>query len=175
MRHPAFGNLEPGRSKAPSRRLPISLNAKYPEELLWNGRVPDQNFDPDELLYFRTPEFNESGHVDAVHIRFPDTSVNRGKYSSPQSVLLASIPRFLKHKVAEFKVRDIPANTRSGDGRVFDISIVHDPVKPPAEEENYAHSEIRCFDRGVRRQRVSAVAEKYVREILGMAMRRAQQ
>jgi len=150
------------------------LNAEYPEELLWKGRVPDQSFDPEELLYFRTPGFNESGHVDAAHIRFPDTSVNRGKYSSPQSVLFAKIPQFLNYQVAKFQVRDIPANVRSGDARVFDISIVHDPVKPPEEEENYAHSEIRCFHQGVRRSRIPPAAEKYVREIIGMAMKPAQ-
>jgi hypothetical protein len=120
------------------------------------------------------PEFNERGQVDAAHIAFPDTSVNRSKYSSPEHVLLVRHPKFADQKVAKFLVQDIPATTFSGDKkRTFTVKIVHDPVGPPEEpEENYAHCEIRSFEGGMRSVRLPRAAEKFVREILGMAMSR---
>lgn len=151
------------------------MNGKTPQDLYWSGRVPDQVFLPDELLYFRVPGFNEHGNVDAAHIPFPDTSVNRSKYSSPEHLLLVRYPQFIDQKVAQFFVRDIPSSAVSGDKkRTFDIKIVHDPVRPPEElEENYAHSEIQSFDGPARCAKLSRAAEKYVREILGRSMNRA--
>lgn len=166
------------KSNPPCRAFQNSLNPEYPpdypQELLWKGRNPDQSFQVDELLYFRTPAFNESGHVDGNWIPFPDTSVNRGKYSSPRSVLFARYPKFLNQKVAEFAVGDIPKSVTTGDGRIFDIRIEHDPVKPPQELfENYSHCEIRCFQNNTRSTRVSDAAKKFVREVLGAKMKPA--
>ena len=149
------------------------MNGRTPEEIHWRDRSPDQAFAPDEVLYYRVPAFNERGQVDAAHIRFPDTSVNRGKYSAPEHLLLANFPKFVEQKVARFVVRDIPPHVSSGDRkRIFGIRLEHDPIRPPQGEENYAHCEIRCFEDGARRNRIPAAAEKYVREILGMRMAR---
>src|SRR5215469_9455340 len=98
------------RDSAPlSRGLRNTLPPEYPRELLCNGRDPDQVFTPDENLYYRVENFDIQGKVPVEQIRCPDTSVNRGKYSQPKHVLYAQIPKYLGHKVAVLKVREIPA------------------------------------------------------------------
>jgi hypothetical protein len=150
------------------------LNGKNLNDLLWAGREPDPTFLPNEQLFLRVPQFNQNGSVDAAHVRFPDTSVNRGKYSEPEHLLMACGGRFKDDKVAVFYVRDIPNETATGDGRRIDIRIAHDPVRPPEEaEENYAHSEIRSFENGVRCSSISKPAAKFVRIWMAERMTRA--
>jgi hypothetical protein len=101
----------------------------------------------------------------------PDTSVNRGKYSRPEHVLFARFPLYLGQQVAQFQVRDIPAPLVSGTGEQFQFAIAHDPVRPPEEaNENYAHSEIRAFNAGVRTRKVSPKVQKEFRQILSERM-----
>jgi hypothetical protein len=146
---------------------------EYPTELLWNGRLPDQNFTPDELLYYRVPKFDDRGKVSVQDVTpVPNMSVNRGKYSLPQHVLFARFPMYLGQQVAQFQVADIPPTLTSGTGEVFTFGIVHDPVRPPEEpNENYAHSEIRAFFAGVPNDRVPSKIKKEFRQILSELMR----
>jgi hypothetical protein len=154
--------------------LSSSSTPDYPAELLWNGRGIDDVFSPEEFLYYRVQDFNELGKVNVSEVRFPDTSVNRGKYSSPEHVLFAQWPRFVNSKVAQMQVKDIPANKRSGDGTQFDVKVVHNPVKPPEEEdENYAHSEICCFVGTQKRKNVPDLVRKFVRQKIADSMRPA--
>jgi hypothetical protein len=148
--------------------LASSSIPRYPSELLWNGRQPDQVFDPDESLFYRVNEVDHRGKVGSVDVILcPNTSVNRGKYSKPVHVLYAQLPKFLAWKVMEFRVRQIPLELEHPDRRVFRFELVHDPVRPPIEpDENYAHSEIRAFHQGQPSKRLPGLVEKKFRQVL---------
>jgi hypothetical protein len=166
-----FGKSNRAKLEGPWRKLASTLIPEYPRELLWHGRGPDQNFEPDEPLYYRVEKFDGRGKVSVLDVHCPDMSVNRGKYSQPEHVLYAKLPQFLGHRVARFYVRDIPGQVRSGDGRDFRFAIVHEPIRPPEElDENYAHSEIHAFLGGERKKRVSNLVSKEFRQILSERM-----
>jgi hypothetical protein len=142
---------------------------------LWNGRQADQSFAPDEPLYYRVPAFVQ-GKVSPQDVTpCPDTSVNRSKYagSRPEHVLFARFPQFLKHESAQFRVGDIPPTLLTGDNEQINFSIVHDPTRPPEEQnENYAHCEIRAFIGGQRTSRISSKVKREYRQLLTDAMNR---
>jgi hypothetical protein len=139
------------------------LPPKYPQELLWKGRQLDPAFQSDELLYYRVEGFDVQGKVNVDEIRAPDTSVNRGKYSRPEHVLYASLPKYLNFKVAQFQVREIPKELHTGDGRAITFRVEHDPtIKTNEVDENYAHSEIRAFEGNERKKNISqSVLKQY--------------
>jgi hypothetical protein len=147
------------------------LPPEYPIELLWNGREPDQIFDPNEYLYSRVKEFDIQGKVGIEHIQCPDTSVNRGKFSRPEHVLYARLPKYIHYRVVGFRVSEIPAQAVSDDEQVFDFRIAHDPTLPSENtDENYAHSEIRGFKGIERKKRIPATACKRYRMRLRQVM-----
>jgi len=153
--------------------LSASSIPNYPRELLWNGRQPDQNFEADELLFYRAKALDERGKVGSVDVMCPNTSVNRGKYSKPVHVLYAKLPRFLNWHVLEFHVGDIPAELQHPDGRKFQFVVVHDPVKPPIEpDENYAHSEVRALQNQQSCKRLPGLVDKQIRQFLADRMER---
>jgi len=108
-----------------------------------NNRLVDPNFQKDERLYYRCQEdfFDEKGNIVGSSIKFPTCSVNRGKYSKPEDVLL---PDYLNWGIVEFQVGNIPAQLKTPDGKEFDFKVEHDPT-----EENYSHSEIRTYKDGL--------------------------
>ena len=144
---------------------------EYPADLLWNGRQPDQHFDPTELLYYRVKEFDPQGKVGIEQIRCPDMSVNRGTLCQPQHALYARFPRYLQYKVAQFQVSDIPEQTVADNDQVFSFKIAHDPT-PKSEEtdENFAHCEIRSFQDEERKKRIAKTAVKLYQMKLRSAM-----
>jgi hypothetical protein len=152
--------------------LAASSIPSYPADLLWNGRAPDQNFDLDELLFYRVPEVDDIGKIGSIDVIFcPNTSVNRGKYSKPVYSLYARMPKFLDWRVMEFRVGDIPDELEHPDKRRFQFRIAHDPVKPPEElDENYAHAEIRAWHKDERPKRLPGLVEKEYRQILADIM-----
>jgi len=157
--------------------LASSSTPSYPSELLWNGRQVDQDFDLDELLYYRVENFDERGKVSAIDsILCPDTSFNRSKYSKPEHVLYAQLPRFLKWKVARIAVRDVPPTLRHPDpkdAREFQFKVVHEPVRrnPPLDpDENYAHCEIQTFHNLERKKRVPGLVAKLYSQTLAELM-----
>jgi hypothetical protein len=102
------------------------------------GRPVDPHFEPDERLYLRVHEDHlDSGRLGAGAIRFTEQSVNRGKYSQPEWVL---IPRFFDWAIAQFTVQDVPNSIASPGGPVFTFKTEHLP-----EQDNYSHSEIRTY------------------------------
>jgi hypothetical protein len=152
--------------------LAASSIPNYPEELLWNGRQPDQTFDANEFLFYRVTALDERGKVGSVDVMCPNTSVNRGKYSRPIHVLYARLPRFLNWRVVEFRVGEIPGELEHPDGRKFQFKIVHDPVQPPIEpDENYAHSEIRAVHNQQPSKRLPGLVDKLFRQLLADCMR----
>ena len=105
------------------------------------GRRVDPYFEPSEKLYRRC----QVGHVVAGRIlpqafRSPDFSVNRGKYSEPEDVL---IPSYERWGIVGFQVKDVPSRVFSGGGAQFEFRVDHDP-----EENNYSHSEVRTYKNG---------------------------
>ena len=142
--------------------MPIST----PERLLQQGRAIDPEFAPGESLYLRySPqiEATEDLPASAMAIRFPDFSVNRGKYSEPEDVLIPNWPDF---GIAAFRVRDVPTSV-SGRGIVYEFKVEHDPL-----ELNYAHSEVRTYKDGKRRREVKLRSQ---RRPLGRFLAREQQ
>jgi hypothetical protein len=117
-----------------------------PERLKQNNRPSVQEFDPQELLFLRFIQLiQEGGYFYPASIGFPDFSVNRGRFSEPEDVLL---PIYLNLGIATFNVEDIPDEKVFGEGSsqetVYSFVIVHVP-----EPDNYAHSEIRTKKNGV--------------------------
>jgi len=120
-----------------------------PERLKQNNRSAVQEFDPQELLFHRFKKLNEEGdHLYPAQVRFPDFSVNRGRFSEPEDVLL---PIYLNWGIVSFNVEDIPDEKVIGEGNsqetVYSFIIVHVP-----EQDNYAHSEVRTEKNGVYNQ-----------------------
>ena len=105
------------------------------------GRPVDSHFEPTEKLYRRCQGDHIVGdRVLPQAFRAPDFSVNRGKYSQPEDVLMPSYERW---GVVSFQVKDVPARILSAGGAKFEFGIVHDP-----EEDNYSHSEVRAYKNG---------------------------
>jgi hypothetical protein len=148
--------------------LATSSIPNYPEELLINGRSPDEIFEADELLFYRAPKLDERGKIGSVDVICPNTSVNRGKYSKPIHTLYCRFPQFINWFVLEIRVGDVPKELQSGDGKKLQFFPVHDPTPPP--EENYAHAEIRALLEQQPKKRWSALVEKQFRQILADRM-----
>lgn len=128
-----------------------------PPRFLINNRPIDNEFEENESLYLRFSavgiDSTLENRLPVAAIKFPDVSVNRGKYSQPTDVL---IPFWIQHGIAELEVGDIPSSLMSGDekdknSKNYDFKVEHDPVGPdhPSYQkykfENYAHSEIRVY------------------------------
>jgi hypothetical protein len=147
---------------------------KYCADLLWRERQLDQDFDPEELLFYRIQGFDSQGLANVDDILFPNTSVNRGKFSRPEHALCFRYPKFANWKVAQFKVGEIPEDIiEPVNHTVFKFRIFHDPtLKTEAEDENYAHSEIRAFVNEVRKKNVSS---SHVQKTYRMELRRVMQ
>ena len=113
-----------------------------PREMFRNGRPVDPDFEPEEELYLRClPDQVDGQYLLPTAIKFTNQSVNRGRYSKPEWVL---IPDWLHLGIASFEVRDVPPTPESlGDVR-YEFKVEHDPF-----EDNYAHSEIRTYKNGV--------------------------
>jgi hypothetical protein len=138
---------------------------------MWRaGRDPDQDFsEPGESLYYRCrPEHVEDGHIlpegqGQPPFSFtgkapPGVSVNRGRYSQPEDVLVPGVgqpsDRYDGYVVACLYVRDVP--TAADD---FRFRLAHVP-----EEDNYSHSEIRAFrNNGVESVRPPPSVRKWLR------------
>lgn len=145
----------------------MSISANYPEELLWNGRSLDPDFDPEEYLYIRVQYVDEYGRFTNLDVKGPDTSFNRAKYSKPAHVLYARYPMFLEWHVGGLQVKEIPGPLYSGDKRKFDFQVEHVPVRPPEEEnENYSHSEVRSYVAAVRQKKLPSKVGKEYRELM---------
>lgn len=125
-----------------------SSQPELPARMYRNGREIDPVFDPEELVYHRCILSDlVDGKFSSVSIKFPDWSVNRGKYCRPSDVLL---PSWLDFGVAEFKVKDVPSDMKSSGDTNFNFKIEHDPL-----EENYSHSELRVYKNGFHDKKVS--------------------
>ena len=121
--------------------------ANIPERLLRNGRAENQIFDTHERLFFRF-RFNSENdslvgkRISPSAIWFPDLSTNRELCSEQEDVLL---PNFLDWGIASFEVGALPAPiTPLPDGKLHELRPHHDP-----EENNYSHTEVRCFKGGI--------------------------
>lgn len=121
--------------------------ADRPENLLCNGRHPDQDFPSSEALYrLFLPTQMVEGQFVAAAFRVPDMSVYRSRFCTDHE---AKFDR-PDDGVLQFKVSEIPLVLKSGDDKEYEIKPVHNPVGPnDIYPENYAHAEIRAFEDGV--------------------------
>lgn len=128
----------------------------------------DNEFAPSERLFLRLhPEHFSNRHTDPPRVlvgavRFPDFSVNRGKYSEPEDVLA---PHWPKWGISAFRVDHVPPSLSWEDGRTYDFRVEHVP-----EEHNYAHSEVRTYKDGERGHEPNKVLKMKFRAILAERM-----
>lgn len=124
-----------------------------PPYLLKNDRPADEHFVETERLYIRCLKEQIDEEKDEFIIatldysileleedipRFPNTSVNRGKYCRPRDVLL---PIFLDWGVVYVKVKHTKLDyEHPPTGEKLTLKPVHDPL-----EMNFSHAEIQVF------------------------------
>lgn len=94
----------------------------------------------DECLFLRCiPDHVDEGRVHSAGIRFPNTSVNRCRYSEPEDVIIPE-PEMA---YARLRTRDVPGALTSPGQVTVAFVVEHDP-----EEDNFSHCEIRAFKDG---------------------------
>lgn len=108
-----------------------------PHEMRRNGRAVDCIFSDDEPLYIRFKILDEDGRVPMDQIRSTNQSVNRGKYSRPEWVLITENNVLGHFGYGLFHVQDIPCTITKDGSPQYWFRISHSP-----EEWNYSHSEI---------------------------------
>ena len=115
-----------------------------PKRLLQAGRKAAPSFDSKELLFMRLcAKHYDDGKLNAVGaIRFPEFSVNRGKFSEPEDVLL---PDWGNWGIVGFSVGDVRsvASVPQCSTTEYTWDVVHVP-----QEMNFSHSEVRCCKNG---------------------------
>ena len=105
------------------------------------GRPIDPIFEPAEWLYHRCKlEEVDGDRLLPTAISFRNWSVNRGKYSEPEDVL---IPDWKDWGIAKFRAEHVPGPMNTAGDTVWEFKIEHDPL-----EDNYSHSEIRSYKNG---------------------------
>ena len=102
------------------------------------GRPLAQEFAEEEPLYLRygCEDFAEN-QLQYSAVRFPQMSVNRGRFSEPEDVLFSEEGKFDGLGVLELRVADIPKRLEQDNGPAYVFFMHHAPL-----EDNYAHSEI---------------------------------
>ena len=132
--------------------------------MLRGGRLADPCFCPDEALYWRCTKatLRSIQLRSGAAFRCPDFSVNRGKYSAPEWVLL---PCHHGQGIIQLLVGDIPVQKicPKDSPHVFTCGVEHMPC-----ERNYSHSEVRWYKNGhhERNMSVPKTAKKVVRQKL---------
>lgn len=116
------------------------MDNAIPEEMRRNGRPIDPDFHPTESLYIRLPGKNRK-KADIADIRLPIQSANRSKYGKPEWVLL---PSYVDDSVGAVEVEHVRIEGTSKGSVHYELRVEHVP-----EENNYAHSEIRTYKKGV--------------------------
>lgn len=129
-----------------------------PERMWQKGRPVDSHFEPTEALYYRcNPEhvINDGQALAVPGVKFPNTSMNRGKYSEPEDVLIPPVDKPLPGiELMRIAVLTVQAVS-------FEISL-----QPPAKScafrvehvplyGNYSHSEVRAYKDGKREEKMS--------------------
>jgi len=117
-----------------------------PQEMYSGDRQPVQEFDSDELFYYRVdPEFIQpDGSVLPVHVHCPNLSCNRSKFSQTWYVLFP-LDKFGLWAVFQFDFNEVDKKIK-GDGQdatVYDVVMIHCPLV-----DNYAHCEVRILRNG---------------------------
>jgi hypothetical protein len=122
---------------------------------MWRfGRKIDQEFDPAEALYRRCEkkdlvggDENSQEVLSPLSVRFPDFSVNRGKHSEPEDVLIPSVGEppdiYSQMGIVKFTVGLVRWEHRS-DQVKYQMKVEHNPA-----DDNYSHSEVRVYKNGV--------------------------
>jgi hypothetical protein len=132
-------------------------------------RREDPNFSPQELLYQRyRREHWTNGVFIGLGFRFPQQSVNRGKYSEPRDVLFSETGQYAGYGVLQYEVRNVRVTQKNDDNETFNLYPKHVPL-----EDNYAHTELwcECPERQNLNALPSPAVRKYFRTELGRCAR----
>ena len=107
-----------------------------------NGRPVDNDFPDEERLFFRIEEavLADGEKIPPSAVPFPNTSMNRERYSLPEDVLLGK-QGFLVYGTAVAQVRINHQTTSDrGASTYYRLCPIHVPL-----EDNYSHTELRVF------------------------------
>jgi hypothetical protein len=143
-----------------------SGSVNIPDEMLTRGRPAIQDFDNDELLFYRLEQYYPVGsHPSGLSLRRPEFSVNREKYGGKPDYVL--IPDWLRFGIATFHPHDLP-RLLSAEEIPFTWSPVHIP-----EPANYHHSEVHTFKNGTKVRKSGQISElvwRQFKQLLGEKM-----
>lgn len=125
-----------------------------PRRMWRQGREIDPVFEPTEPLFSRCAkkdiiegDENSADVLSSIAVRFPDFSVNRGKYSEPEDVLIPSVGEPLD-KYAQMGIVKFTVGTATWEHKPdqvkYEMRVEHNP-----DEHNYSHSEVKTYKNGV--------------------------
>ena len=146
-----------------------------PARMYRYGRPVDSPIPASERLYFRCMKewTSQNRQVNPAHIRFPDQSVNREKYSRPTDVLLPDgkeeAKAWLFWGVAAILAKDLPGNIETSGKITYSFTAEHDPL-----DDNYGHTELRVYKNGARerdKKRINQKVKKRYRTDLALRTR----
>lgn len=136
----------------------------YPVDLYRGGRPRVDVFEPSEALYRRCDreEYESIRQGSGIGFRAPAFSVNRGRFSRPEWVLLPNHPDC---GILQFLVRDVPREVMRPPSSPYSYGC---GVEHVPEDCNYSHSEVRWYRDGQYSENldVPKTVKKQVRQYL---------
>ncbi len=126
-----------------------------PRRMWRQGREIDPEFEPTEPLFSRCAkkdivegDENSTDVLSSIAVRFPDFSVNRGKYSEPEDVLIPSVGQppdiYAQMGIVKFTVGTARWGHQPNASPIkYEMRVEHNP-----DEDNYSHSEVKTYKDG---------------------------
>ncbi len=109
-----------------------------PLAMLTRGRGPDQEFNGNEIIFFRIdPDKILNNHIDLGAVNLPDMSVNRSKHKGKKEyVLLHDYPEYVDCGILSITVERVPDETHL-NGNKYEFRVVHDPIRKISFTQKY--------------------------------------
>jgi hypothetical protein len=132
-----------------------SMPDNRPIRMWRRGREIDPEFEPSEPLYSRCTkdqledwDGNFTDVFSSLSVRFPDFSVNRGKYSEPEDVLIPSVGQppdiYAQMGIVKFTVGTARWEHQPKASPIkYEMRVEHNP-----DDHNYSHSEVKTYKDG---------------------------
>lgn len=129
---------------SPNRQEP-TLGIEVPAAMRSNGRAPDDDFGPDELLFRRfPPQAFVDNELELDSVQLPDISTMRQRYTEDPCWVLLDVTGkqdFSSWGIAAVRISKLPREVWHHATNKYDFVVAHAPLS-----NNYPHSEIRAFD-----------------------------
>jgi hypothetical protein len=143
---------------------PACVALGIPERLHTEGRGPDPEFEPSEVLYRWLPITFPQTELKASFRLTLDESVNREKYSRYPADVLFNIsgPHRVGHPILAFKVHQLRqqlSRRENNEDAIYSFNVCHKP-----EDCMYPHCEVVVRRNGEIASNLPAVIRKQVRD-----------